>query len=385
MAGAQATAERFEEAQELLARALIRAAPERAKSLPLRARILLAIAAIEDSRGNYLKAVDWAQQAIDVRKRLPTTTSADMAEALALRGLYMFRGGQIPEAEQPLRAALAQLNPEDPDNFRTLLRVRLCLGQVLTSLGRFDEALPLLRANAAATRRLYGDEHPVLADALHQLGAVMRQSGDAKSAIPIFQEALEIYERKYGPEHSFTATALTSLGQALSASGQHQPAIDALARAHDIYVKTMGPGHTFTVINAIGLADARLAAGDFAGAETGFRAALDSFQHIGDGKHIYAEAARLGLGHTLAAEHRYTEAVAPLGQARSRFVEEFGADDRRAIDASVTLVHCLLQSKRREDARAVLEESERALAASSHEVKRLRALVETARREFDGA
>jgi hypothetical protein len=51
----------------------------------------------------------------------------------------------------------------------------------------------------------------------------------------------------------------------------------------------------------------------------------------------------------------------------------------------VTLVHCLLQSERRDDARAVLEESEHALAASSHDVKRLRALVATARREFDGA
>jgi serine/threonine-protein kinase len=385
MAGAEATAERFDEAHELLAQALTSAAPERAGSLPLRARIMLEMAAIEDSRGNYPKAIEWARQAIDVRKRLPTTTASEMAEALALRGLYMFRNGQIVEAEQPLREALAELNPEDHDSFRTLLRVRLNLDLVLTSLGRFDEALPLLRANAAATRQMYGDEHPVLADALHQLGAVMRQSGDVKSAIPVFREALEIYERKYGPEHSFTATALTSLGQALSASGEHQQAIDALERAHAIYFKTMGPMHTYTVINSIGLADARLAGGEFANAEAGFRAALDSFQHIGDGKHIYAEAARLGLGHTLAAEHRYTEAVAPLDQARSRFVEEFGADDRRAIDASVTLVHCLLQSERREDARAVLEESEHALAASNHDVVRLRALVEAARREFDGA
>jgi len=385
MAGAEATAEHYEEAQKLLALALTSAAPERAELLPLRARILLAMASIEDDRGNYRQAIDLAQQAIDVRRRIPTTTPAEMAEALEVRGLYMFRNGQIAEAEQPLRAALAELDPEDRVNARTLLRVRLNLGLVLTSLARFDEALPLLRANTVATRQLYGDEHPALADALHQLGAVLRQSGDVDSAIPVFREALAIYERKRGPDHSATATTLTSLGQALSASGQHQDAIDALSRAHEIYLKTLGPLHTYTVVNAIGLADARLAAGDLPGAETGFRDALDSFQQIGDGKHIYAEAARLGLGRTLSAGHRYTEAIAPLRQARSRFVDAFGADDRRTIDASVTLVHCLLQSERRDDARAVLEESEHALAASSHDVKRLRALVATARREFDGA
>lgn len=385
MAGADATAERYEEAQALLARALISAAPERTELLPLRARILLETASIEDRRGNYPKAIDWAQRAIDVRKQIPTTTSTEMAKALEAHGIYTFRNGQIREAEQPLRAALAALDPEDHGSSRTLLAVRLNLGLVLTSLGRFDEALPLLRANAAATRQLYGDEHPELANALHQLGAVTRQSGDAKSAIPVFREALTIYERKNGPDSSSTATALTSLGQALSASGQHQDAIDALSRAHGIYVKTLGPQHTYTVVNAIGLADARLAAGDLPGAETGFRAALESFQQIGDGKHIYAEAARLGLGHTLTAGHRYAEAIAPLHQARSRFIEAFGADDRRAIDASVTLVHCLIQSERRDDARVVLEESERALAGSNHDVAHLRELVATARREFDGA
>ncbi|MGA8276694.1 MAG: serine/threonine-protein kinase [Rhodanobacteraceae bacterium] len=383
-ARAEVGAEHFDEAHALFERALASAAPARVELLALRVRILLGLGRLEAERDNNQQAIEWTEQAIDLLRHLPTATKADLAEALADRGSYVFRNGQIAEAEQPLREALALLDPQAHDSYTNLLNVREDLGMVLTSLGRFDEARALLSANVAAIRQLFGDEHPKLADALHQLGSAMRQSGDAKSAIPVFQEALAIYERKYGPDHSFTATALTSLGQSLSADWKHQQAIDALVRAHEIYLRTLGPLHTHTVTAATALADARLAAGDLAGAERGFRAALEAFRMIGDGKHIYAEAARLGLGHALAAEHRYDEADAPLRQARARFIKEFGADDRRAIEAATTLVHCLLQSGRREDARAILEESERALAVSHHHVERQLARVESVRHEFDG-
>jgi predicted negative regulator of RcsB-dependent stress response/predicted Ser/Thr protein kinase len=384
MAQAQSNSEHFDAAQALLEQALSRATPERVELLPQRARLLLALSNLQANRGNYQKAIEWALQAIDLLKRLPGATASQRATALSDYGLFVFRSGRIADAEQPLREALDQLKGDEQDNLSTLLAVRLSLGQVLTSLGRFDEAGPLLSANAASIRQLYGDQHPRLADALHQLGAVKRQSGDAKSAVPIFQEALAIYESKFGPDHSFTATALTSLGQALSADGQHEQGIDALARAHAIYLKTLGPAHAYTATSATALADARLAAGDLQGAEAGFRAALQTFDNVDDGKHIYAEAARLGLGHALAAEHRYDEAEVPLRQAKARFVKEFGADDRRAIDAALTLVHCLLQSGHRDDAQTLLEESERALATSTRDVKRSRARVEKVRREFDG-
>lgn len=382
-AGAEVSAEHFDKAHVLFEQALAGATPARVELLALRVRILLGLGHLEAERDNNQQAIEWTDQAIDLLRHLPTATKADLAEALAHRGSYVFRNGQIAEAEQPLREALALLDPKAHDNITNFLTVREDLGIVLTSLGRFEEARPLLSANVAAVRQLFGDEHPKLADALHQLGAAMRQGGDTASAIPVFREALAIYERKYGPDHSFTATALTSLGQALSADGKHQQAIDALLRAHEIYLKTLGPLHTHTVTASIALADTRLTAGDLAGAERDFRAALEAFRKIGDGKHIYAEAARLGLGRTLAAGHRCGEADAPLRQARARFISEFGIDDRRAVDSAMVLVHCLLQDGRREDALALLQENERALAVSHHDVKRQLARVESLRQEFN--
>ncbi len=379
---AEVGAEHFDEGARLLNDALGHAQPQCVETRSLCARILLQLGSLESHRGNDQRAIEWAQQAIDLLEPSSPTDNV-LATALMVRGLYTFDSGHIAEAEQPLRDALARINPQAPETFDTLVDARDTLGKVLTSLGRFDEAIPLLRENATSIRQFWGDQHPVLGDALHQLGSAMRQSGDTAAAIPVFEEALALYERNYGPDHSYVATTLTSLGQALISEGRHQEAIDDLLRAQAIYLKALGPTHTHTAVSTIALANARLAAGDPNAAEAGFREALDTFARIGDGHHIYAEAARLGLGKSLSAEQRFTEAEEPLSQSKERFVAEFGADDRRAIEADVTLVHCLLRTGHRDDARALLERSEQAVAASSHDVRIQRSALEKARRELD--
>ncbi|HSS06451.1 MAG TPA: hypothetical protein VLK83_04855 [Rhodanobacteraceae bacterium] len=46
-------------------------------------------------------------------------------------------------------------------------------------------------------------------------------------------------------------------------------------------------------------------------------------------------------------------------------------------------MHCLLRTGHRDDARALLERSEQAVAASSHDVRIQRSALEKARRELD--
>lgn len=378
MALADIAAQAYDPAQALLERALAHAGRGTGERLLLRIGILRGFAKLEAERGDYPRSIAWLDQA-NALMQDAGASKAMRAEGLAARGIADFRNGNIAAAEQPLRAALALLDDKSLGERSVLLEVREDLGMVLTSLGRFSEAIPLLQANADSTRQLYGEQHPNLAGALHQLASALRQSGDAAAAIPVFREALGLYERNSGKEHNFVAICLTGLAQSLSAIGNHEEAIADLRKAADIYARTLGPQHIYTVIAAIALADARLSSGDQAGAEAGFRAALAAFAKIGDGKHIYAEAARLGLGRTLAAEHRYAEAVPPLTQAKARFDAEFGADDRRAIEAAATLVHCLAELGDRDQARELLAGSEKALVQSGHDVTRQRARLASVR------
>jgi eukaryotic-like serine/threonine-protein kinase len=383
VARAEISAQRFDAAQVLLDGALAAVARGSRDDPKLRARILQERSSLESERGNFASAIKWVDQAIEILRGLPLPNRLDIAEALSLRGYYVYEDGHIADAEQSLRDALALLGPDVPESSTTLLTVRERLGTVLTSLGRFDEVVPLLRKNATAVRQLYGDRHPVLANALHQLASALRQSGNFSAAIPAFREALALYELNYGPEHSYVAVALTGLGQTLAASGDHAGAIEALKRAHAIYAKTLGPRHAYTGVSLIALADARLVAGDVHGSEQGFRDALALFATIGDGRHIYAEAAHLGLGKALSAQDRWIEAEQPLRTALARFIAEFGGDDRRTIESTAELVHCLLRQGKRDEARILLEHAEQALASATRDVSRQRLRLVRARAEFD--
>lgn len=382
MARAALSAEQFDDAKALLDKALRAAgAPGFAflgfntapptLLLPLRMRALLDLAQLESDRDNHERAILTIDEAIALGLSAASTPKAQLIEAYRLRGASIFRSGRIADAEPPLRAALAELdtdlaatpsNPNHETNLRARLEVRELLGTVLTSLGRFEEALPLLRANVELTRALLGENHPALATAVHQLASALRQSGDNSAAIPAFQKALALYEQNYGQEHSYVATALTGLGQTLSANGAHAEAIDALARAHRIYLRSLGATHVFTAVSATALADAELKAGHLDIAQAGFRDALVSFKSVGDGLHIYAEAARLGLGKTLIQSKRYAAAEVALRAAHARFLAAFGPADRRTIDAAMGIVQCLIATGRRDAAISMIEDSERALA-----------------------
>lgn len=383
MARADISAQRFDAAQALLDEASAAMAMHPNDALELRAVLLSTRSALESERGNYALAIIWIDQCIAALRRLPSPNVAELAEALSTRGYYVYEDGHIAEAEQPLREALALLGSQAQESSSTLLTLRERLGTILTSLGRFDEVVPLLRKNAQSVRQLYGDHHPNLANALHQLASALRQSGDFKAAIPVFRECVELYEQNYGRDHSYVAVALTGLGQTLGASGDPQAAIAALRQAKEIYEKTLGPQHVYTAVSITALADVQLAAGDAKGSEHDYRAALATFAQIGDGRHIYAEAAHLGLGKALSAQHRFAEAEPPLRAALARLSSEFGANDRRAIESAAELVHCLLGQGKREEAGRLLENAEHALTNTQGDISRQRASLLRARTEFD--
>ncbi len=384
MAVTEIEAQHFDPAHALLEQALTSVKAAGDEQLDLHTDVLSKLGWLEAERDHNSLAIKWLDQAIALRKRDPGLNPAKLAELLATRGLYIFQDGHIADAEQPLREALALLDPKSHDDVSGMLDVRGSLGKVLTSLGRFDEAIPLLRANVDSTRQLLGDKHPALAGALAQLASALRQSGDAKAAIPVFREAVSLYELNYGDTHGNVAATLTGLGQALGAEGSHDQAIAALMRAEQIDVQALGPMHTFTLVAKIALADARLSAGDASGAETGFRQSLDAFSKIGDGKHIYAEAARLGLGKALASEHRCAEAEPSLVEAKARFDTEFGAEDRRTIESATVLIHCMAEQGRKKQAKELFEASEQALNKADHDVTRQRIRLQSVKAEVDG-
>ena len=251
--------------------------------------------------------------------------------------------------------------------------MRNTLAGVLTELGRLDEAEAMRHKNVDLALLEYGEHNAVTGEEIYALAEVMRMAGQQAESIPLFQRALAIYEQTLGAEHSAVASVLTSLAQAQTDTGAGAAAISSLERAYRIDLQVRGPEHINTAIAETALGRARFATHDAVGAERDFRDALAKYSGPIEG-HIFAEAARQGLGEALAAQHRYADAEPVLRQAYETLLHAFGAGDFRVEGAAIALAQCLAAEAKVADARRLLKTTRiavEAIPATSSTAKQL--------------
>ncbi|MBV8032127.1 MAG: tetratricopeptide repeat protein, partial [Betaproteobacteria bacterium] len=112
--------------------------------------------------------------------------------------------------------------------------------------------------------RVFGPDHPNVANALNLLGAAHLKQGKFSEAEGDFRRMLTIYERRLGPEHEFTAAALNSLGLVLERLGDYAGAETVLRRAVAILEKKLGRNHPDTATTLSNLARVLDSQGKFA-------------------------------------------------------------------------------------------------------------------------
>lgn len=95
-------------------------------------------------------------------------------------------------------------------------------------------------------QRLLGDEHPGVANSLHDLAMLYSAQGRYGEAEPLFQQALAMYQRLLGDEHPDVATSFLNLGSLRYKQGRYHEALALLRQAQPIYLAKLGPNHPDT-------------------------------------------------------------------------------------------------------------------------------------------
>jgi tetratricopeptide (TPR) repeat protein len=114
-------------------------------------------------------------------------------------------------------------------------------------------------------RRLLGENHPLVADALDQRGTARFYAEDYAGAASYFRAGLAIHRRAGTPDGAVVASSLANLGKALTNLKQFGEAEACLREAMAVHEKL---GHTSEVLSTLeGLAQLRWQSGDRAGAE----------------------------------------------------------------------------------------------------------------------
>jgi CHAT domain-containing protein/Flp pilus assembly protein TadD len=216
------------------------------------------------------------------------------AAALHAQGLAHSRRGELSQAEQAWRQALAlrqklYLPRGYPQGHPDLALSLNSLGYLLQARGDLAGAEPFLRDALAMRRKLYSAAqfpggHPELANSLNNVGMLLKAQGDLAGAEPFYRDALAMYRQLYPTArfpagHSHLASCLNNLGALLKARGDLAGAEpfyrDALAMQRQLYPQARFPeGHSDLAGSLNGLGVLLKAQGDLAGAEPFYRDAL---------------------------------------------------------------------------------------------------------------
>ena len=180
----------------------------------------------------------------------PTPSLADPQQTLAL--LQPTQPDTIPLNEQAIQSYNLGLYGPAADSFQESLIAKEetfganhpfvasslnNLGSTYASMGRTQEAEPLLKHSLEIKEKVLGADNPELAPILGNLSALYSQQGRYGEAQPLQERQLAIHEKLYGHDHPQVALDLNNLARNHSVQGNANTAEGLFKRAITILEK----------------------------------------------------------------------------------------------------------------------------------------------------
>jgi serine/threonine-protein kinase len=198
--------------------------------------------------------------------RMPPDSRADTYMGLSLCESRL--GHFAPALEHAQRARDVYLAGRGADHPFTL-ETHIAIETALVGLGRYDEAVALLRELQKQLSLRYGADHPTTLTVTHDLGFALSCAGRAEG-VEWLRLAAVSRAQMLGEQHPWHAMSLAVLGMALLRQGDTAGAAQALDRADAIL---QAPGAATPFVQAIVLENRA----DLALAQRRYAAAIDLF------------------------------------------------------------------------------------------------------------
>jgi serine/threonine-protein kinase len=315
---------------------------------PRVAESLVALASLRREQGKLEDAENLMHKALEVFERNASILPAEKAHAMVGLGGVLETRGKYDEARIVLEAAL-KLQPQNVQSTTDTAENLAELGNVAFYKGRYDVSESYNKQALEIYRRLFGDEHPAVAQILNNLGAIETNRGNYVASEGYYRHALTITESWYNADHPETAANLTAIAQQLSYEKRDAEAMTLLERALEIQ-KHGDSGMSATVAstqNQLGLLafDAK----QYDVARVYFSEAMQRWRKTLGDQHPFIAIAYSNMGSVCldqkdyaCAEKNYREAV--------RRLDASSEDSVNAVIAHLKLGRALLRESRFHDA-----------------------------------
>ncbi|MDC3958616.1 tetratricopeptide repeat protein [Polyangium jinanense] len=196
--------------------------------------------------GDHRKALEYHQQALDIRRDVLGETHPDTAESLNNVGHSLGETGNHRTALEYQKKALEiyrkVLGETHPNTATSLSNIGGWLGKC----GEHEEALEYQLRALDIHREVHGEAHPDTALSLNNVGGSFGELREYQNAIDYHQKGLSIQLQVLGENHPDTATSLLNVGMTLQKLGNPVQALKHLKMGLSIRQETLGDRHPDT-------------------------------------------------------------------------------------------------------------------------------------------
>jgi serine/threonine-protein kinase len=334
---------------------------------PRVAQSLVALGSLRREQGKLDDAAKLIREGLGDLQRDSKASATDRARAMVGLGAVLETSGKYDEARGVLEDAL-KLQPQSAQPTADTAENLAELGNVAFYKGSYDVSEGNNRKALEIYTRLYGEEHPAVAQILNNLGAIENSRGNYAASEGYYRHALTITESWYGADHPETAANLTAIAQQLSYEKRDAEAMTLLERALAIqkrgddgmsgtvastqnqlglvaydakqydaargyfmeamqrWRKTLGEGHPFIAIAYSNMGSVCLDQKDYPCAEKNYREAVRRLDASSKDS-LNAVIAHLKLGRALLRETRFKDAEGETLPAYEYLVKHVPADN----------------------------------------------------------
>ena len=298
----------YDEAERLIRDALAKDATRLGPTDVAVARATAALGQVLENRGAYDKAIPVLEEAVRLNS-LPGRDPLDLAASLSELANTQFYIGHYDTSESLNRRVIELYRKAYGDQHPLIADALINLGAIEQERGRFVQAEQLHRQALDIMRAWYGDNHPETASALTMVGRALIQQNRLDEAGVIMREALAVQERVYGPVHPRVASALNELGNVQVRQDRLDDAEASFTRLVAVYREVYHDKHYYIGVALSNLAGVYQQRKQYAKAESLFRDVLRRYADTLPSDHQLVGIARIRMGRQIVLQKRYADAV----------------------------------------------------------------------------
>jgi tRNA A-37 threonylcarbamoyl transferase component Bud32/tetratricopeptide (TPR) repeat protein len=217
-----------------------------------RAAILATIGSVFRSLGQYKEGRPLLEEALRLRKELPSVTRKDVAETAYQLAWLIHMTGDDPVAMRGYEDALA-IAKSDPEAFLIASRCEFNIAWLLTERMDLEAAEKMFRKVLKDRQEKFGQDHFETATAQAGLAtALLHTRSKAPEALLLISPALETFRRLHGDTSSAKAFGYGQQAIAAGIFGDRKGADEKMRLVVELNRENLGPNHPF-VAWSIGL------------------------------------------------------------------------------------------------------------------------------------